>query len=160
MNSAPLMSKELFPADAVVEALLRLAPDALWIVDRQLILIRFNHRFAQLCEKITEVTPELGMSLDELLDPVVDRRVHDFFRDLYTRVLDGRPVDAEQTITIDGARRAFILTAVPVTSEGAVHAAMITARERQRTRRREFHPITELSLSRLFDSEDTLEDVL
>ena len=160
MNSAPLISKELVPADAVVEALLRHAPDAVWVVDQQLVLVRFNHRFAQLCEKITEVTPEIGMSLDELLDPVMDRRVHAFFRDLYSRVLVGRPIDAEQTITLDGARRTFTLAAVPVTSDGAVRAAMITARERKRTRRRDFHPITELSLSRLFDAEGTLEDAL
>ena len=131
---------------ALIGALLDSALDAVWVVSRELALLRFNTAFARLCTRAFHRSPLTGAALAEVLDDPPRELCVDLFR----RVMSGRSVSADARFTVDGAPRAYVLSGAPVLEDGTITGAAFTAHDVTEAARRAREDIFELSLTRLF----------
>lgn len=144
----------------LIRAVLQAVGDPLWIVDRELRLTHFNPPFAALCQKVLQVTPSAGVSIDALLDPERYPAAGGWWRELGVRVFDGRSVAADMNVVVDGLERFFILSGYPAFWHNSLEHAVFTARDVTDTGRVEREDLLELAVARIFAAEKPLDDTL
>ncbi|HEX9985089.1 MAG TPA: ATP-binding protein [Thermoanaerobaculia bacterium] len=135
------------------DALLQSALDPTWIVGREALLERFNRPFARLYTDARGEAPRAGIPAGTLFEGP--------WREVFDRVMAGRSVSTDAKLVIAGALRQFSLAGTAVVEDGAVTAAIFTARDLTDTRRTAREDLFELSLTRLFLAGDRpLEETL
>lgn len=136
--------------EADLEALLKTSSDAMWVMDGEGRLRRFNDAFALFCSSAIAITPANGMSLDALLPPQRRLDIHTFWSDLVRRTLGGQSLVAESHYTIAHVKRHFSITTTPVVQNGVTTGAAFLMRDITDYRRRKQHEFVELALARIF----------
>lgn len=130
--------------DPVIATVLETVADPVWIVGRDLSLLRFNAAFASFCAKAFHERPAIP----------------DSWIDLSERVLAGRALSADVHLVLEGAERSFTVSGSPVVKDGAVESAVFTARDVTDTMHIGREDLFELTVNHVFASADSTEDAL
>jgi PAS domain S-box-containing protein len=105
---------ELRRSEGALSALIESSTDAIWSVDRDLRISTMNSVVRDLFERQFGVEPHPG---DQLSNHVpVD--VWEHWESIYERAIDGERFVVEESVTIDGAVRSFVVSMAPVVGQG------------------------------------------
>jgi signal transduction histidine kinase len=143
--------------DALSRTLIANAADPTWVMDRDFAITDFNAPFAALCEKIAHVKPVAPVGLDALAR---EPEANAWWRDVCTRVFAGRNVTADRRPLIDGTKRYFLISGMPVIYEDEVVQAVFTARDVTGTRQGDAEELFDLAVTRILTEAKPLESVL
>jgi PAS domain S-box-containing protein len=131
---------------AMLDALVDLSPDPLWVIEPGGIAVTFNSAFQRWWSAVTGVTPVAGVSLDGAVPQLAD---------LQRRALAGRSIMANVRLIVAGIERTYTLHARPVETGGVAFTAREIATDADAGER-----ATELALMHLFASNDPLDELL
>lgn len=136
----------------VVDALLDLSPDPVWLVDSEGLVTAFNRPFARWWTSVAGMAPRARAPLEGATPAL---------RDAQRRVLAGRSMVVDLRLVVDGVEQPYAVHGRPVGLPGDVDAAAFLAREVAETGLGAGEMAVELSLLHLFAGEDdTLAQIL
>src|SRR5438128_3177774 len=147
-------------ADAILDTIVDNVLHPIWVIDKNLALIRFNRLFAELYSDAFGTVPRRSMTLDQLLVPNQRPTLNTYWRDLYRRALAGRSVLTDSWYPIGGIKRCFSFSGRPFVEDGQVSGAVFSALDITDSERPEREDLAELALTRLFDSGKPLQVIL
>ena len=147
-------------AGSVLSAVSENVPHPLWVIGRDLSLSHFNAAFADLCVRVLGFRPRPGMPMNQLLNPERFPQLHAWWLDMYRRALSGRSVLADSWYAVEGQKRYFSMSGRPIEVDGSITGATFLARDLTDLSRPERDDLAELSLKRLFESEEPLPRIL
>lgn len=131
---------------AMLDALVDLSPDPLWVIDPGGIAVTFNSAFQRWWSAVTGVTPIAGTTLDGAAPPLAE---------LHRRALAGKSIMANVRLIVAGIERTYTLHARPVETGGVAFTAREVASDTDAGER-----AVELALMHLFASNDPLDELL
>src|SRR5204862_79294 len=143
--------------DALSRAILESASDPTWIMTRDLVVTAFNAPFAAICERVTNVAPEAPVALDAL---VHEPEANAWWRDVCARVFTGRHVTADRRPFLDGSKRYFTISGMPVLCDDEVVQAVFAARDVTERSRADPEELFDLAVTRILTEAKPLEAVL
>jgi signal transduction histidine kinase len=143
--------------DALSRTLIANAGDPTWVMTRDFAITDFNAPFAALCEKVAGVKPVAPVALDALAR---DPEANAWWRDVCARVFAGRNITADRRPVIDGTKRYFLISGMPVIYEDDVVQAVFTARDVTGTRHGDAEELFDLAVTRILTEAKPLESVL
>jgi signal transduction histidine kinase len=145
-SEAPLAARPQLVHRAVLDALVDLSPDPLWVVDTGGRLVTCNSAFQRWWHDATGRAPAIANALEGGAPQLAE---------LQRRALDGRSIMANVRLVLGGIERTYTLSGRPVESGGAAFTARERATEGDVAERG-----VELALLHLFASSDPLEELL
>lgn len=143
--------------DALSRTLIANAGDPTWVMNRDFAITDFNAPFAALCEKVADVRPVAPVGLDALAR---DADANAWWRDVCARVFSGRSVTADRRPVIDGVKRYFLISGMPVIYDNEVVQAVFAARDVTGNRRADAEELFDLAVTRILTEAKPLESVL
>jgi signal transduction histidine kinase len=131
---------------AMLDALVDLSPDPLWVLDGAGAMVTQNSAFQRWWSELTGIAPAPGVALEGGPPQLAD---------LQRRALSGRSIMANIRLIVGGIERTYTLQARPVESGGVAFTAREIAPEGEGSER-----AMELALLHLFASNDPLHELL
>ncbi len=131
---------------AMLDALVDLSPDPLWVIDPGGIAVTFNSAFQRWWSAVTGITAVAGTTLDGAAPQLAE---------LQRRALAGRSIMANVRLIVAGIERTYTLHARPVETGGVAFTAREVATDADAGER-----AVELALMHLFASNDPLDELL
>ncbi|MDQ3283242.1 MAG: ATP-binding protein [Acidobacteriota bacterium] len=131
---------------AMLDALVDLSADPLWVVDAAGIVITSNSAFHRWWNDVTGTMPAIGAALEGGAPQLAE---------LQRRALGGRSIMANVRVIVAGIERTYTLTARPVETGGVAFTAREVPAETEGVERG-----VELALLHLFASNDPLDELL
>ncbi|HET7711168.1 MAG TPA: ATP-binding protein [Thermoanaerobaculia bacterium] len=141
-------------------SLLAAIPDPVWVIDSEWTLLWFNEPFVRYYKTLNRGEPHRGMRFEVRASEIRDDRAAEFWVDLYARVLNGRLVEADGWLVIDGVRRHLAVSGTPVEENGAVTSAIFIAWDVTGSLPLHREDGVELALTGLFSAEESLPGIL
>jgi PAS domain S-box-containing protein len=130
----------------MLDALVDLSPDPLWVLDPAGAVVTCNSAFQRWWNEVTGSAPAPGAALEGGAPQLAD---------LQRRALSGRSIMANVRVIVAGTERTYTLHARPVETGGVAFTAREVAVELEATERG-----VELALLHLFASNDPLDELL
>ncbi len=131
---------------AMLDALVDLSPDPLWVLDAAGAMVTCNSAFQRWWKEVTGIAPVPGAALEGSAPQLAD---------LQRRALSGRSIMANIRAIVSGIERTYTFNARPVETGGVAFTAREVAAESDASERG-----VELALLHLFASSDPLDELL
>lgn len=131
---------------AMLDALVDLSPDPLWVVDAGGAVVTCNSAFQRWWNEVTGIAPAPGAALEGGAPQLAE---------LQRRALSGRSIMANVRVIVAGIERIYTLHARPVETGGVAFTAREAAAEADAPERG-----VELALLHMFASSDPLDELL
>jgi PAS domain S-box-containing protein len=131
---------------AMLDALVDLSPDPLWVLDPAGAVVTSNSAFQRWWKEVTGIAPTIGAALQGGAPQLAD---------LQRRALSGRSIMANIRVIVAGIERTYTFNARPVETGGVAFTAREVAAESDSPERG-----VELALLHLFASSDPLDELL
>jgi PAS domain S-box-containing protein len=131
---------------AMLDALVDLSSDPLWVLDAAGAMVTCNSAFQRWWKEVTGIAPVPGAALEGGAPQLAD---------LQRRALSGRSIMANIRVIVSGIERTYTFNARPVDTGGVAFTAREVAAESDASERG-----VELALLHLFASSDPLDELL
>ncbi|MHB0968480.1 MAG: PAS domain-containing protein [Thermoanaerobaculia bacterium] len=150
----------LSDSGGVLEAVIDGSPDAIVVVDASGRIALLNTAFARYSARVFGSAPEPLRPLQSLIARAETDRIREFWTAFLERALGGSRVVADSSYTIEGQKRAFLISSTPVAPGEAFAGAAIVVRDITESRAKVRSDSLELNLLHVFSDDRSLEENL
>lgn len=107
-------TRSLIEAQSNLKALIENTRDGIWSMNQDKKLTTFNQSFNKSYKILTGRDLQIGMTLREILDPVVYKPYYDFWNSLTEKALKGETLVAEYPIQLDDRKIIYLISCSPI----------------------------------------------